>query len=278
MSDYYKPHRRAEWNYGGPNWKLSRSKIDLFLECPRCFYTDNKLGVARPPGFPFSLNSAVDKLLKKEFDSHRAKGSAHPFMKKYGIDAVPLQHTKIEEWRDSLRAGIAFRHAPTGFLVRGGVDDVWVRPNGELIVVDYKATAKDGEVNLDAEWQDGYKRQMEVYQWLFRQNGFHVSDTGYFVYVNGKTDREAFDARLEFDVSVIPYVGKTDWIEPTLAEIKKCLDSENQPAPAEHCDYCNYRRAVAEVSQNAANGLVSVKKLPHQNIGKNSSTEKPTLF
>ena len=153
MSDYYKPHRRAEWNYGGPNWKLSRSKIDLFLECPRCFYTDNKLGVARPPGFPFSLNSAVDKLLKKEFDSHRAKGSAHPFMKKYGIDAVPLQHTKIEEWRDSLRAGIAFRHAPTGFLVRGGVDDVWVRPNGELIVVDYKATAKDGEGNLDAEWQ-----------------------------------------------------------------------------------------------------------------------------
>src|SRR3989344_5692045 len=152
MSDFYKPHRKAEWNYGGPNWKLSRSKIDLFLECPRCFYVDNKLGVARPPGFPFSLNSAVDKLLKKEFDTHRAKKTAHPLMKQYGID------------------------------------DVWVRPTGELIVVDYKATSKDGAVNLDAKWQDGYKRQMEVYQWLFRQNGFKVSDTGYFVDVNGKTD------------------------------------------------------------------------------------------
>ncbi len=269
MSDYYKPHRKAEWNYGGPNWKLSRSKIDLFMECPRCFYVDNKLGVARPPGFPFSLNSAVDKLLKKEFDAHRAKGTAHPLMKQYKIDAVPLKHAKLEEWRDSLRAGVSTRHAPTGFLVRGGVDDVWVKPGGELIVVDYKATAKDGEVSLDAEWQDGYKRQMEVYQWLFRQNGFRVSDTGYFVYVNGKTDRESFDAKLEFDVSVIPYTGKTDWVESTLLDIKKCLDSENIPSPAKDCDYCTYRKAAGEVS---------VTKVLLEKVGRNASHEKATLF
>lgn len=248
MSGYYKPHRKSDWNYGGPNWKLSRSKIDLFFQCARCFYVDNKLGVARPPGFPFTLNSAVDKLLKKEFDTHRKKKTTHPLMKKYGIDAVPFQHIKMEEWRDSLRAGVMFRHAPTGFLVRGGVDDVWVDPEGELIVVDYKATSKDGEVSLDAEWQDGYKRQMETYQWLFRKNGFKVSDTGYFVYVNGKTDKEAFDAKLEFDVSIIPYTGNTDWVEPTLHSIKKCLDSTELPAPAEDCDYCAYRKAAAEVS------------------------------
>jgi len=248
MSGYYKPHRKSDWNYGGPNWKLSRSKIDLFLQCSRCFYVDNKLGVARPPGFPFNLNSAVDKLLKKEFHMHRKKKTVHPLMKKYGIDAVPFQHAKMEEWRDSLRAGVSFQYAPTGFLVRGGVDDVWVDPQGELIVVDYKATSKDGEVSLDAEWQDGYKRQMETYQWLFRQNGFKVSDTGYFVYVNGKTDKEAFDARLEFDVSIISYTGKTDWVEPTLHDIKKCLDSTELPAPAENCDYCAYRKAAAEVS------------------------------
>ncbi|MDO8564887.1 MAG: PD-(D/E)XK nuclease family protein [bacterium] len=248
MSDYYKPHRNPDWNYGGGKWKLSRSKIDLFMECPRCFYVDNKLGVARPPGFPFSLNSAVDTLLKKEFDAHRAKGTAHPLMKEYGIDAVPFSHPKLNEWRDSLRAGISFPHPKTGLFVRGGVDDVWVTPEGELIVVDYKATSKEGQVNLDAEWQDGYKRQMEVYQWLFRQNGFKVSPVGYFVYVNGKTDREAFDAKLEFDVSVLPYKGKDDWIEPVLHDIKKCLESAELPLPAEKCDYCTYRKAAAQVS------------------------------
>ncbi len=251
MSQYYKPNRKPDWNYGGPNWKLSRSKIDLFLECPRCFYADNKLGVARPPGFPFNLNSAVDHLLKKEFDIHRTAQTAHPLMKKYGVNAVPFSHPKMAEWRDSLRSGVSFLHKPTNLLVRGGVDDVWISQEGELIVVDYKATSKDGEVNLDAEWQDGYKRQMETYQWLFRQNNFRVSDTGYFVYVNGKTDREAFDARLEFDVSLLPYTGNTDWVEPTLQKIKACLDSASIPAPAPECDYCKYRDAVGRVFRKA---------------------------
>jgi len=247
MSKYYSPHRGATYNYGGSGWRLSRSKIDLFMECPRCFYIDNKLGVKRPPGYPFSLNSAVDTLLKKEFDIHRAAQTPHPLMKEYGIDAVPYANEHMDEWRDSLRKGVTHLHEPTGLLVSGGVDDVWVNPKGELLVVDYKATSKDGEVTLDADWQIGYKRQMEVYQWLFRQNGFKVSDTGYFVYCNGSTDKEAFDAKIEFDIKVIPYKGDDSWVEPTLFDIKKCLDSPSVPDASEDCDYCRYRDAVKKV-------------------------------
>jgi hypothetical protein len=99
-----------------------------------------------------NLNSAVDALLKKEFDIHRAKGSKHPLLETYGLDAIPYDDAKIDEWRDALRRGITYHHAPTNFIVTGGVDDVWVNPAGELIIVDYKATAKDGEVSLDAPW------------------------------------------------------------------------------------------------------------------------------
>ena len=77
--------------------------------------------------------------------------------------------------------------------VSGGIDDLWMNPAGELLIVDYKATAKDAEVTLDAQWQDGYKRQVEIYQWLFRRNDFKVAKTTYFVYGNGKADRKAFD-------------------------------------------------------------------------------------
>lgn len=225
-------------------FRLSRSKIDLFLNCPRCFYLDRRLGVSQPPGPPFSLNSAVDKLLKKEFDIHRAKGTAHPFMKSYGIDAVPFRHPKMNEWRDALYHGIQHLYEPANFIVTGGVDDVWINPKGELIIVDYKATAKDSEVNLDAEWQIGYKRQMEIYQWLFRQNGFSVSSTGYFVYCNGKTDTAAFDGKLEFGVKLLPYTGKTNWVEGTLNDIRACLDSDELPASGDQCDFCEYRAAV----------------------------------
>lgn len=247
MGQYYKPHRNPQWNYGGDNFRLSRSKIDLFVECPRCFYLDNKLGVARPPGYPFNLNSAVDELLKREFDVHRAAETRHPLMETYGIEAVPFHHVQLDAWRDSLRRGVQYIHEPTGFTVRGGIDDVWKGRDGKLIVVDYKATSKKGEVTIDAPWQQSYKRQMEVYQWLFRKNGFDVSNTGYFVYANADADRKAFDGRLEFDIKLIPYVGDDSWIEETLLAIKKCLDDPRVPMAKKECDYCLYREAAGKV-------------------------------
>ncbi|HEY5039342.1 MAG TPA: PD-(D/E)XK nuclease family protein [bacterium] len=248
MSQYYNPNRKKNLYNSKDEFRLSRSKIDLFLKCQKCFYLDRKLGIGQPPGYPFSLNSAVDKLLKKEFDIHRAKGAAHPLMKKYKIDAVPYSHEKLDEWRDALRRGITFKLGGTNLLITGGVDDVWESPKGELFIVDYKATSKEDEVNLDADWQIGYKRQMEVYQWLFRKNGFKVSDTGYFVYCNGDADKEAFDAKLEFDIKVIPYKGDDSWVENTIYKIKECLDGE-MPDPDPVCDYCNYRKAVDEVEK-----------------------------
>jgi len=205
------------------------------------------MGIGRPPGFPFSLNSAVDALLKKEFDFHRATQTPHPLMETYGIEAVPFAHEKMDEWRDSLRAGVQYFHEDTNFIVTGGVDDVWTNPKGELIVVDYKATSKNGEVSLDADWQIGYKRQMEIYQWLLRRNGFTVSDTGYFVYCNGDADKEAFDAKLEFDVKIIPYTGDDSWVEETLKNAKKCLQETKAPKSSVDCDYCRYHHALCEV-------------------------------
>jgi len=251
MSQYYKPNRK--YNLYNPDskeaFRLSRSKIDLFLNCPRCFYLDRKLGVAQPPGYPFSLNSAVDKLLKKEFDIHRAKKSAHPLMKTYGVDAIPLDDKNINKWRDSLRGGIEYLHKETNLLITGGIDDVWINPKGEFIIVDYKSTAKDGEVTLDAEWQEGYKRQMEVYQWLFRKNNYKVSSTGYFVYCNGKTDRVAFDGKLEFAIKLIPYKGDDAWVEKTIFAIHQCLNSDQLPESNSDCDFCRYREAVGEVEK-----------------------------
>lgn len=251
MSQYYNPNRKS--NLFAPKsqepFRLSRSKIDLFMECPRCFYLDRRLGVGRPPGFPFSLNSAVDYLLKKEFDIHRAKNQTHPLMKAYSIDAVPLNDERMDEWRDALRGGITYLHEPTNLFITGGIDDVWVNSKGEYIIVDYKATAKDSEVNLDADWQIGYKRQMEIYQWLFRQNDHKVSKTGYFVYCNGKTDTEAFDAKLEFDIKIIPYEGDDSWVEEAIISAHKCLMGDRLPKAGLECDYCRYINAVNQLNK-----------------------------
>ncbi|MFA6322159.1 MAG: PD-(D/E)XK nuclease family protein [Candidatus Buchananbacteria bacterium] len=251
MSEYYNPNRSK--NLYDPKaktpFKLSRSKIDLFLNCPRCFYLDRRLGVGQPPGFPFSLNSAVDALLKKEFDISRAAKSVHPLQEKYGIDAVPIAHENLDQWRHNF-TGIQYLHKKTNFLVFGAIDDLWQNSAGEYIVVDYKSTSKEGTITaLDKDWQIGYKRQMEVYQWLLRQNGLKVSNTGYFVYCNGQTDRKAFDAKLEFDITLIPYEGNDSWVEKAVIEAQKCLAANKIPKSGAACDFCAYFSARAKVEK-----------------------------
>lgn len=232
-------------------FRISRSKLDTFCECPRCSYLDLRLGVKRPSGPSFTLNNAVDELLKREFDTHRANGTTHPLLKQYGLEAVPLNDERMEEWRDALRRGISFHHEASNITLRGGIDDVWTTPSGELIIVDYKATSKKEGPSSDADLYDSYKRQMEIYQWLFLKNGFTVSPTGYFVYVNGKSDAKAFDGKLEFDIVLIPYTGDSAWVDPALMRLKQMLVSEEIPPVGTSfgggpCDFCSYREAAGK--------------------------------
>lgn len=250
MSKFYNPVRSR--NLYDPAsekpFKISRSKIDLFVECPRCFYIDRRLGTGRPPGFPFNLNSAVDTLLKSEFDAHRAAGTSHPMQASYGLDAIAAPHENIDAWRENFK-GVQFHHEPTNLIITGAIDDLWIDGDGNYIVVDYKATAKKKPVTaLDQDWQAGYKRQMEIYQWLLRRNGLKVSDTGYFVYCTGRPDAEAFDAKIDFDVHLIPYKGSDGWVEQKIIELHACMSSDEIPAAGETCDYCAYVKAVGDVT------------------------------
>jgi CRISPR/Cas system-associated exonuclease Cas4 (RecB family) len=218
---------------------LSRSKVDMFLKCPRCFYLEQRLGIKIPSGPGFSLNNAVDNLLKKEFDLRRAEGVSHPLMVAYGIDAIPAKHEELEVWRENFK-GIRVIHKLTNFEMFGAIDDLWINPAGEYHIVDYKATSTAKEITLDDQWKQWYKIQAEFYQWLFRARGFKVNDIAYFVFANATKDRAAFDAKLEFAVTVIAHIGDDSWVEPTLAKMKICLDSNNPPAANPDCEYCQY--------------------------------------
>ena len=227
------------------SYELSRSGLELFRECPRCFYLDKRLRIKRPNGYPFTINSAVDVLLKREFDFHRDRGEPHPLMTENGIDAVPFSHPDLHKWRHN-RTGIRHLHERTGFLIFGAVDDLWQTPAGELIVVDYKATAKKAEItSLDQEWHGGYKRQFEVYQWLLRRNGFRVSDRAYWVYANGDASAERFDQTIRFRMTVIPHDGDDSWVDDRVIRAKACLSADTLPPPSDDCDWCRFAREAA---------------------------------
>lgn len=249
MNKYIKKQRFLYGSNPDEPFKISRSKIDLFLECPRCFYLNRKLGLERPSMPGWALNSAVDQLLKNEFDLLRKKSESHKLMIKYGIDAVPFNHPDLPVWRDDTyqHIGAWVLHEKTNLKICGIIDDIWINAkNKEVFIVDYKATSTSQEISLDDEYKQGYKKQMEVYQWIFRKMGFKVAKTGYFLFANAGRNRPKFDGKLEFEISIIPYKGDDSWVEPTIFEIKKCLESDKIPPSGEKCEYCAYRKLINE--------------------------------
>jgi CRISPR/Cas system-associated exonuclease Cas4 (RecB family) len=233
---------------------VSRSKIELFTQCPRCFWLDVRLKITRPNSPPFNINKAIDELFKKEFDTYRKAGTKHPLQIKFNITAKPYAHKDLDTWRENF-VGVFTLHAPTNLHVFGAVDDVWINDAQELVVVDYKATAKDKEITSLGPvggWQDSYRRQMETYQWLLRANGHMVSNTGYFVYANGDASKDSFNDLLEFRTNVFPHVGNADWVENTLIKMKECMDGDMPPvgsaAMGGECDYCSYARKRTELT------------------------------
>lgn len=236
----------STWNYKlnqKQALKISRSRLQLFLDCPRCFWLLMRQNIKKPSMPDFLLNIAVDKLFKKEFDVYREKAQPHPLMRKNKIKAIPFKHQDLAKWLNPFE-GVQYLNKEHNFLIFGGLDDVWVNEEEELIVVDYKATAKDKPVEQlygEGTYHDAYRRQMEVYQWLLKSNGFKVSPTAYFVYATALNDGPKFGDKLNFVTNVIAHEGKIDWIEGVLKDVKVCLDGEIPQYRSEpRCGHCYY--------------------------------------
>ena len=244
---------------------ISRSKLEMFHSCPRCFWLDRVAGIGRP-GIPgFLLNSLVDSLLKKEFDVHRESGPPHPYMSANGLGHMaPLQHDMMDEWRENFKG---VRAQKNGLLITGAVDDIWAsyEDEEEWYVVDYKSTATNSEITAELFLEDiykgGYVRQMAIYQWMLRELGYPVSTRGFFVYENGNNDAESLLEKgtddsprgiplkpalvIEIDTGddAVIVEGERinmDWVKNLVAGAEDCLNLEEMPESGEFCEYCGY--------------------------------------
>jgi len=232
--------------------KLSRSAIEQYLSCKRCFILMYKHKV-RLNMLPFTLNSAVDNLCKNEFDYYREKQEPHPLFIKHNIDAVPFKHPDMNKWRNNFQ-GISFVNEEENFKFYGAVDDVWIQPNGELIISDVKSTSKNNFDWLDTwnryEYPKGYRRQLEMYQWLFRKNGFQVSNKGYLVYFNGLKNEPMFNQVLKFELHLVELECNDNWVSQTLIEAKELLERDEYPQGSSSCDTCQYLKKRWNVNKS----------------------------
>ena len=179
--------------------EVSRTAWDNFIKCKRCFYLERKLKIAgiSSPGHP--INSRVDKMLKNEFDFYREKQEPHPIFKKYNLNFVPLNDPKLEDYRKN-RIGIRAKSIKTNYIIFGALDDLWLnKDNGEVVVLDYKATSNMKDINYvtsKMSYHKGYLRQLDFYAYLLKLNKYKVFKKGYWLICNAaRSDQEVFDGK-----------------------------------------------------------------------------------
>ncbi|MBI2064698.1 MAG: hypothetical protein HYT62_01450, partial [Candidatus Yanofskybacteria bacterium] len=179
---------------------LSRTKLDLFLKCPLCFYLNQRHGIRIPDGPPFVLNIRIDALLKKDSDLNRRFQRPDPRAIRFGITAIPLDHPDMKHWLNVYSStGLEYLHPETNFIVFGAPDDIWL-VDGSLSVVDVKATHTNKPITESYFW-DHNKRQVELYSWLLAHQNlpYPVSATSYFIRINTKKSQSDFENNcLEF--------------------------------------------------------------------------------
>ena len=245
-SSIYKPNQLEDF-------KISRGKFNDFLTCQRCFYLDRVKGF-QSPGMPgWSLNETTDILLKKEFDICRTEQKPHRIFIENGLDhLVPFDHAEMDNWRNSLSKGLISRFKETNIILSGGIDDIWQdTKTKDLIVVDYKSQASNYEVRtnyyLASAYHQGYKVQMDFYNYLLTAMGLQVGPLSYFLVVNADRGADGFYGKMDFSETLVPYNHDISWITSKVEEMIALINQNKVPESNPSCENCAYAKQRAKL-------------------------------
>ncbi|MEK7658610.1 MAG: PD-(D/E)XK nuclease family protein [Patescibacteria group bacterium] len=213
--------------------QLSPNSLNLFLECPHCFWLDKKMGIKRPPPYPYALNSAVDSLLKEEFDAYRAKNIPHPLLAENNIKARLFSNQKLlNQWRNNF-AGIRYFDPQLEATIFGAVDDVLEFEGGKLAPLDYKSTG-----SRVANIYDRFQLQLDTYTFLLEKNGFQTTRKGYLAFYIVDKEKGFID-RLPFRKEIY----EIDTNPADIYEIfKDAVAVLRQQAPRPHSQDCQFSK------------------------------------
>lgn len=220
---------------------LSRWQLDVFVKCPRCFWLLKRHNVQQPKGYPLALNTAIDILLKAEFDAYRAKGRPHPLLAEHRLEAKLFEDVeKLQVWRNNFQ-GLRWSEPESGHILYGAVDDILEFPDGALAVVDYKSSgAKEVAV------YPSYQLQMDVYTFLLQRLGYRTAPKAFFAFFIAVKD-DGFNGRLPFRGQLVAVDPEPERVLPLFHDAVRLAQADTAPNPGAECDQCRWFDQAAAI-------------------------------
>jgi hypothetical protein len=212
--------------------QLSPSALNIFLECPRCFWLEYGQSVRRPRGIFPSLPGGMDLLIKKYFDRYRAVGKIPPELEGKVEGQLLADPETLNKWR-SWRSGLSFYDKETNAVLVGALDDCMVH-DGYYIPVDYKTRGFD----LNDGDERHYQNQLNCYSFLVSAVKLPQPDYAYLVYYIPKEVAE--QGQVRFEITVKKLVTYPHDALDTFRRAVHVLSQEISPQSSELCHYCSW--------------------------------------
>lgn len=212
------------------DYSFSPSKLNK-LECPRCFFDENKLNLPQPRGIFPGLPGGVDRVMKDVRDSKRTELPTHLvgiLTGKFYGDAAYIN--KLRNWQSGLKAMLTIK----GKRVRviGALDDLIEEKDGTFSPYDDKTK---GDLPRDDGGQY-YQLQLDTYALLLRENKMPPSGKAYLNYhypVAMDGDEIVFGHKL-FTLTANP--------DKAIEVMEKAIDNleGRRPLSNPSCEYCQF--------------------------------------
>lgn len=213
-------------------YKLSPHTLNLYTECPRCFWEEAH-GKKRPSGpFP-SLPSGMDKIIKQRFDAYRRKREVPEELASRSELALFPAQKLLNSWRRQ-RGALAWQDENSNTLA-GSLDDVLQTVHEELVVLDYKTRGFPLKTTPDY-----YTLQLECYTLLLQKLGF--STTGYALLLFYSPDSFTEQGTVRFNSQLVEVPVYPDHAEETFQAAVQALDGR-KPKADKKCAYCAWRES-----------------------------------
>lgn len=197
------------------------------------------MGIKRPPPYPYALNSAVDILLKEEFDAYRRRNEVHPLLLQNNTQArlFPNQ-LLLDKWRDNF-SGIRFYDKSLNATLFGAVDDVLEFQDSRLAPLDYKSTG-----SKIATVYDRFQLQMDTYDFLLEKNNYRTMHRGYLAFYIVDKDKGFLD-RLPFRKELHEIETNSSDIYEIFKEAVAVLRNGIAPAHSQDCAFGKWFAGVS---------------------------------
>ena len=157
-------------------YRLSPSTLNLFAECPRCFWLHINKGLHRPRGpFP-SLPGGMDGVLKSYYDKYRIIGKLPPEIEDKVEGKLFPDLAKMNKWRN-WRTGLQYIDKKRNAKLIGALDEL-LQIDSKYAPLDYKTRGSA----INEKSPTYYQLQLDLYELLLKKNGMTTAGFGYLIF------------------------------------------------------------------------------------------------